>query len=158
MIANVWDPSGLHVICVLISGCNFNSSYYRRETLEPPSEWRHEQAGGAGRKLIVHAEKARPHIAAASQQFMEENGLERAIHPLYSPDLVPSDVYLFSHVKHCLRGQSFERANELFVAIHAILMGTAKWTCHGAFLDWMQRLRQCIEAKGDYFEGAEHVS
>jgi hypothetical protein len=24
---------------------------------------------------------------------------------------------------------------------------------HAAFLDWMQRLQQCIEANGDYFEG-----
>jgi hypothetical protein len=80
---------------------------------------------------------------------MEENRLERAIHPQYSPNLVPSDFHLFSHVKHCLRGQSFEAADELFLIIEAVLRDIEKWTLYAAFLDWMQRLRQCIEANGD---------
>jgi histone-lysine N-methyltransferase SETMAR len=69
--------------------------------------------------LIVHADNARPHTAAAaaSQQFMEENEMARATHPPYSPDLAPSDFYLFGCMKHCLRGQSFEAADELFSAI-----------------------------------------
>jgi histone-lysine N-methyltransferase SETMAR len=85
---------------------------------------------------------------------MEENGLERAIHPPYSPDLAPSDFHLFSHVKHCLRGQSFETGDELSLAIDAVLRGIGKRTLHAAFLDWMQRLRQWIETNGDYFEVA----
>jgi hypothetical protein len=48
--------------------------------------------------------------------------------------------------------QSFETADELFLTIDAVLSGIGKWTLHAAFLDWMQRLGQCIEAKGDYFE------
>jgi hypothetical protein len=66
--------------------------------------------------------------------------------------LAPSDFYLFSRVKHCLRGQSFETTNELFLAFDAVLSGIEKWTLHAAFLDWMQRLRKCIEANGNYFE------
>jgi hypothetical protein len=68
---------------------------------------------------------------------VEENGLERAIHAPYSPDLAPSDFYLFSHVKDCLRESSFETADELSLTIDAILMGIAKWTLHAAFLDLM---------------------
>jgi histone-lysine N-methyltransferase SETMAR len=87
--------------------------------------------------MIVHANTARPHAytAAASQEVMEENGLGRAIHPVYSPDLAPSDFYLFSHVNHDLRGQSFETADELFLAIHAVLRGIGKRTLHATFLD-----------------------
>jgi histone-lysine N-methyltransferase SETMAR len=83
---------------------------------------------------------------------MEENGPERGIHPPYSPDLAPSDFDLFNHVKHWLRGQSFETAYELFLAMDPVLMGIEKWTLHAAFLDWIQRLRQCIETNGDHFE------
>jgi hypothetical protein len=83
---------------------------------------------------------------------MEENGLERAIHPRYSQDLAPSDFYLFSHMKHCLRGQSFETADGLSFAIDAVLRCLDNWTFDAAFLDWMPRLRQCIDANGDYFE------
>jgi hypothetical protein len=64
------------------------------------------------RKLSVYADNARAHTAAASQEFMEENGLERAIHPLYSQDVAHSDFYLLSHVKYCLRGPLFETADD----------------------------------------------
>jgi hypothetical protein len=61
---------------------------------------------------------------------MEENRLERAVHTQYSTDLPPSDFYLFSHVKHCLRGQLFETADELLLTIGVLLRGIEKWTLH----------------------------
>jgi hypothetical protein len=61
MVTIVCNPSGFHLLRILPSRCKFNSSYYRKEILEPLSEWQSEQAGGAGRKLIVHADKARLH-------------------------------------------------------------------------------------------------
>jgi hypothetical protein len=64
---------------------------------------------------------------------MEENGPERVIHLPYSPDLAPSGFSLFSHMKHCPRGQSFETADGLFLIIDAISMGIEKWTLHAAF-------------------------
>jgi hypothetical protein len=67
MVTFIWNPRGFHLIDVLPSGCKFNSSYHRREIFEPFSEQRREQTGGAGRKLIVHADNPSPHTAAASQ-------------------------------------------------------------------------------------------
>jgi hypothetical protein len=45
--------------------------------------------------------------------------MARDPHPLspYSPDLTPPDFDLFGHVKHVLRAQSFEAADELFSAM-----------------------------------------
>jgi hypothetical protein len=71
------------------------------------------------------------HRAAASQELMEENGLEKAIHPSYSSDFAPSDFYLFSHVKHCLRAQSVETANQLFLAIDVILRDIEQYLACG---------------------------
>jgi hypothetical protein len=48
---------------------------------------------------------------------MEENEMARASHPPHSPDLALSDFHLFGYMKHCLRGQSFDAADELFSAI-----------------------------------------
>jgi transposase len=54
--------------------------------------------------LVVRADNAGPPIAAASQKFMEENGMARDPQPPYSPDLAPSEFYLIGHVTHFLRG------------------------------------------------------
>jgi hypothetical protein len=83
---------------------------------------------------------------------MEENRLGRAIHPPYSPNLAPSDFHLFSHVKHCLRGQSFQTADKLFLTIDVLLRDIENRTLQVALLGGIQRLRQWLEANGDCFE------
>jgi hypothetical protein len=56
-------------------------------------------------------------------------------------------------MKHSLKGQSFETADELLLGIDALLRGMRKWTLDAAFLDWMQKMRQRIGTNDDYFEG-----
>jgi hypothetical protein len=64
---------------------------------------------------------------------MEENGMIRAPYPPYSSDLAHSDFYLFGYMRHCLRGQSFEAADELFSAVEAVLGGLEKRLWMGFF-------------------------
>jgi hypothetical protein len=66
MVTIVGNPRGFYLIRVLPNGCKFKSSYHRRETLGPLSRQRREQACGAGRQLIVHADNARPHTHSGS--------------------------------------------------------------------------------------------
>jgi hypothetical protein len=51
--------------------------------------------------------------------------MEQAPHPPYSPDLAPSDFYLFGYLKDRLQGQHFEDGDQLFDAIIA-LTGTSE--------------------------------
>jgi hypothetical protein len=97
--------------------------------------------GAAGETLIIDGANARPQTAAASRQFMEENGTASAPHPPRSLDLAPSDFHLLGYVKHCLRGQPFETAGELFSASQVISMGLEKSILNVVFPKWMQRLR-----------------
>ena len=46
---------------------------------------------------------------------VERNGCELIPHPAYSPDLVPSDCFLFPNLKKDIRGHHF-RSNEEVVA------------------------------------------
>jgi hypothetical protein len=52
---------------------------------------------------------------------MEQNAMKRAPHPPYSPNLAPSDFYLFGHVKHCLSGSAFADADSFLQAVSDIL-------------------------------------
>jgi hypothetical protein len=52
--------------------------------------------------------------------------MKSAPHPPYSPDLVPSDFYLFGYVKRCLTGVSFEDADQLLAAVEDVLEGIEK--------------------------------
>jgi histone-lysine N-methyltransferase SETMAR len=77
----------------------------------------------------------RPHMSAASHEFVEENGMARAHHPPYSPDLAPSDFCLFGYMEHCLRGQSFEAADALFSASEVISLGIEQSTLDAVFVE-----------------------
>jgi hypothetical protein len=78
--------------------------------------------------------------------------MKSAPHPLYSPDLAPSDFYLFGYVKRCLAGFSFEDADQLLAAVEGVLEAIEKVTLQAIFLEWMDRLRKCITTNGEYTE------
>jgi hypothetical protein len=61
MFTIVWNPRGFHLIKVLENGRKFNACYYIAEILKSLSQWRSIEVAGKGRKLLVHADNARPH-------------------------------------------------------------------------------------------------
>jgi hypothetical protein len=78
--------------------------------------------------------------------------MKLAPNPPYSPDLAPSDFYLFGYVKRCLPYLSFEDADQLLAAVEGVLEGIEKVTLQIVFLEWMDRLRKCIATNGEYTE------
>jgi hypothetical protein len=52
--------------------------------------------------------------------------MKLAPHPPYSPDLAPSDFYLFWDIKRCLAGLSFEDADQLFAVVEGVVEGIEK--------------------------------
>jgi hypothetical protein len=58
-----WNPRGFHLIKVLEKCRKFNTGYCIAEIIEPLSQWRSIEAAGNERKLLVHADNARPHHA-----------------------------------------------------------------------------------------------
>jgi hypothetical protein len=83
-------------------------------------------------------------------EFLWDNGMRKALQPLYSTDLMSFDLYLFGHGKVYLSGCSFIDADQLRRAIPALLEGIDKATVHMALLEWMERLRKYIKVNGDY--------
>jgi transposase len=71
-------------------------------------------------------------------------------HPPYSPDLAPSDVFLFGYVKRKLMGYHAERPFELLIRIRFILSEIPRETLNAVFLEWMERLRKCIDTNWEY--------
>jgi hypothetical protein len=155
MLTIVWNPRGFHLIKVIEKGRKFNAGYYIAEILEPLSQWRSIEAAGNERKSLVHAEFACSHTANLSTQYFNENHMKSALHPSYSPDLVPSDFYFFGYVKRCLTALSFEDADQLLAAVEGVLDGLDKVILQAVFLEWMDRLRKRIATNGEYPEYAQ---
>jgi histone-lysine N-methyltransferase SETMAR len=126
MLTIVWNLREFHSIKVLEKGRKFNADYSLAEILEALCQWRSIEAAGNKRKLLLYTDNAHPHSAKLSTQYFNENRMKSGPHPLYSPDLAPSDFDLFGYVKIYLAGLSFEEVDPLLAAVERVLEGIEK--------------------------------
>ena len=75
-------------------------------------------------------------------------GINTVPHPLYSPDLVPCDIWLFLK----LRGCRYETIKEMKEAVTKVIDTSTQEDFHGALQKLLEQYK-CIAAGGDYFEG-----
>ena len=76
-------------------------------------------------------------------------GIKTVPHPPFSPDLAPSDFWLFPK----LRGCRYETIEEMKEAVMKIIDTLTQEDFHEAFQKLFGQYNKCIAAGGDYFEG-----
>jgi hypothetical protein len=134
MITIARNPLGFPLIVALSTERIFNAEYYRDNIIAALTQLQPEDDG---RKLVVHADNA---TTQESRTFCEENGLQLAPYPPYSPDLAPSDFFLFGYVKEGIKGMVFPSSEELLDAIGEVVIGIESETLTAIFEHWMERL------------------
>ena len=67
--------------------------------------------------------------------------------------MAPCDFWLFPKLKKELGGRHFGGVERLARAIQAVVDGIPKEEYFRCFQSWQKRLKLCIEAEGNYFEG-----
>jgi hypothetical protein len=82
-VESTWISLGFHMVSLLPKEPRWTSQYYIAHI--PPEICALCDARDR-RKLVVHADNARPHVAKRVKQYLEDNNLKNAPHPPYSPD------------------------------------------------------------------------
>jgi histone-lysine N-methyltransferase SETMAR len=72
-------------------------------------------------------------------------------HPPYSPDLAPSDFFLFGHINQCVAEMTFGSGDKLFEAIPSVVMEILIETLHQVFDCWLERMDWVAKNNGDYY-------
>ena len=83
-------------------------------------------------------------------EFIESSHLRKAPQPEYSPDVAPSDFFLFGYVKHMLEGKHYASEDELYDDIVEILMNIPSDVLKSSYRDWIKRLEAVIASNGLY--------
>jgi hypothetical protein len=78
--------------------------------------------------------------------------MRRAPQPLFSPDLAPSEFYLFGKLKTTLMRSAFENEQELLDGIMRVLDKITHGELEPVFDEWVARLDVCIQRGGDSIE------
>ena len=59
---------------------------------------REERRGKLSKGILLQQDNARVHTCKIAMDAVERNGYELIPHPAYSPDLAPSDYFLFPNM------------------------------------------------------------
>jgi histone-lysine N-methyltransferase SETMAR len=149
LLTVVWSFRGIELVNFLPRKQKFDKEYFSTIVLEEFSEVIQKRRPKKGTKgLMLHLDNARPHLI--NEEF-EKRGIIRLPHPPYSPDLAPSDFFLFGYLKKALEGFNFVNDNDLMEETKKILFGIEKEILRNVFDEWVKRLKLCLINKGDYF-------
>jgi histone-lysine N-methyltransferase SETMAR len=107
-----------------------------------------KRRGMLGRGVVMLHDSARPHTATTMQDLIAKFGWEQFNHPLYSPDLVPSDFYVFLHLKTLLGGRRFHN-NEVKKAINTWFASQAA-SFYNAGIQKLLPCYKCLNSGGNY--------
>ncbi|GFT51400.1 mariner Mos1 transposase [Trichonephila clavipes] len=83
-------------------------------------------------KVILQHDNARPHVVKVVKTYLETLKWEVLPHPLYSPDLSPSDYHLFRSMAHGLADQHFRSYEENNHDVQELWFQQDGATCHTA--------------------------
>ena len=115
MLCIWWDMKGV-VYHELLTPCEtINGERYRRQLMHLKQALiiKRPDWGNRHDKLIFQHDSARPHIAKPVKNHLENVGWEVLPHPPYSPDIAPSDYYLFDCMNNDLIGQRFTSSENI---------------------------------------------
>ena len=153
MVAIFFMKTGLIKPIVLESGQTVNANWYVNHCLPEVFKAVSERRPNIGvHKLILHDDNARPHRAWITNEFLFENHVESYPNPPYSPELSPCDFFLFPKLKSQLRGVQFHDDNEMLAALDQAIGSLTRNDFQNCFADWFDRMKNCIDAQGQYFE------
>lgn len=151
MITIFWNTNGIALLHVLPQNSHMNSTIFIEDILTPLTKFpAYVDAKSSRKKFYLHFDNARAHKAKCVDDFLAQKKFTIPVNPAYSPDLAPSDFYLFGKLKNKFKGVIFESPDELESSIRYEFERIPKSELMSVFNGWIERLQRCIQIEGDY--------
>ena len=111
-----WDEKGLLFLEFMPQKTTITGQSYANQLplCERPSKRKGEESS---QQACCSFMTTRQCTSAKSQAAIQQCGFQQLNHPPYSPDLAPSDYFLFRVMKKFLRGKRFSRDEEVKEAV-----------------------------------------
>ncbi|EFN78930.1 Histone-lysine N-methyltransferase SETMAR, partial [Harpegnathos saltator] len=99
---------------------------------------------------LLH-DNARPYIASNTKDTIMSLGWDVLQHPAYSPDIAPSDYYLFRSMQHALSDMHFQSVDEIRKWLDNFIMSKDVTFFRDGIRKLLERWLKVIESNGEYF-------
>jgi histone-lysine N-methyltransferase SETMAR len=141
MFTIMWSPHGFHVVDSLPDGPTMCSTSFTDIILaQTAAAFFPAGRGKRSRPMTLHLDNCSIHRSRVTKDFMEQNGMRSMPHPPYSPDLAPSDFFLFPLIKNRLAEFECDDPDGLFEAISEILGTIQADDLRCIFRRWIERV------------------
>ena len=152
MASIFWDAKGVLLMDFLGKGKTVTGVYYASLLDKVRVAIKEKRRGMLKKGVLFHADNAPAHSCAFALAKVHECGFQIVQHPPYSPNLAPSDYYLFPNLKKHLAGTRFASDDDVIKAVEGY-MDTGDETFYSEGIRKLQhRWRKCVEVSGDYVE------
>jgi len=102
---------------------------------------------------MLRYDNAPAHASLFVREFLAKQDMIVVPQPPYSPDLAPVDFFLFPKLKSTLQGCRFQTTEEIKENSLQDLCAIPQNTFQDEFQNWKKCWEQCINSRGEYFEG-----
>ena len=107
-----WCVASLIHYSFLNPGKTITSEKYAQQIDEMHQKLQHLQPALVNRKGPILHNNAQLHVAQPTFQKLSERGYKVLPHPPYSPDLLPTNYQIFTHLNNFLQGKHFHNQEE----------------------------------------------
>lgn len=148
LVSAFWDAKG--IILIDYHEQELTDEMYAN-TLDNLSKALEEKRPGLeNRKILLQQTNTEVQNAPVAIAKSFELGFELFDHPPHSPDLSPSNYYLFPKLKANLNGLQISSKEELATNIDEVLSQLHGFTLNKALVTLEHRWKRCIEFRGEY--------
>ena len=152
MVLSFFDHQGLIFQRFAPLGTSINGDFII-EVLKKFLTAKEKKRPNLGDSWRLHWDNAPVHTSRIVKTFLEEKAVEVIPQPPYSPDLAPADFFLFPTIKRELGGVSII-GDSVKVEWERACGRVPSDAFAAAFDRWIERLKKCVEVRGDYVEKA----
>jgi histone-lysine N-methyltransferase SETMAR len=149
-----WDSKAILLTDYLSRGATINGAYYCKVLADLRYRLRNRRRGYLADGIYLLHDNASSYTAKIVKDALEPTGLTVVSHPPYSPDLAPSDFYLFPHLKKALRGKKYQDDSEVLADVQSYFDSLPETFFLKGIEMLIARCKKCILVGGSYVEKA----
>ena len=150
-----WDAQGVIMLDFLAKKSTITGAYYANSLDQLRTAIREKCRGKLSKRILLQQDNARIHTCKIAMDAVERNGYKLISQPAYSPDLAPSDYFLFPKLKKDIRGRYFWSNEEVVVAVEEWVRDKDPDFFSSGLMALEHCWSKCIILEGNYIEKEE---
>jgi histone-lysine N-methyltransferase SETMAR len=147
-----WDCEGVILLDFLEDKKTITGPYYENVLRRLHDAIKRKRPGKLHKRVLFHHDNAPAHSLTVASAALRQLKWEILPHPPYSPDLAPSDFFLFPNLKENIRGENWGSISEVERVVKRWFADQRPEFYRSGLESWRHRMEKCIEMNGDYVE------